>query len=111
MRENESAETLAKHGYDIEQNPIVHGTTKKPDYLVENKIFDCYSPSSSNARNIASNIELKVTKEQAQRIILNLDDSTVSFSVLKEQLSQYPIQGLEEIIIIKGNQVTHLYPF
>jgi hypothetical protein len=39
QRENESARTLARTGYAIEQNPTVPGD-KNPDYRIEGKIFD-----------------------------------------------------------------------
>ncbi len=59
-RENESAERLAKDGYDVEQNPGVPGS-KKPDYRIEGQIFDNYAPTTGNARNIASWIQEKVS--------------------------------------------------
>ena len=56
-RENEAAETLAKNGYDVEQNPKVEGTTRNPDYIIEGEVFDCYSPAqNTSVRNIASTI-------------------------------------------------------
>jgi hypothetical protein len=74
QRENESATTLAKGGYDVEQNPTVLGD-KNPDYLVNGKIFDCYAPTTSNIRNIADRVETKVVRRQADRIVLNMTDS------------------------------------
>lgn len=49
--ENKAAETIAKNGYDIEQNPIVNNSSRNPDYKIEGKIFDCYSPDT-NTDNI-----------------------------------------------------------
>ncbi|WP_218031493.1 CdiA C-terminal domain-containing protein [Paenibacillus kobensis] len=48
-RENEAAEILAKNGYKVEQNPNVPNTTKNPDYKIEGKIFDCYSPKPTTS--------------------------------------------------------------
>lgn len=57
LRENEAAETLAKNGYEVEQNPIVKGTNRNPDYIIEGEIFDCYAPSKNKSvRGIASTI-------------------------------------------------------
>ena len=64
-----------------------------------------------NPRNIASNIEEKVIRNQADRIILNLDDSTVSVEQLRQQLINYPISGLQEIIIVKNGSVIQFFPF
>ena len=71
QRENESATTLARQGYDIEQNPTVPGD-KNPDHHIEGQIFDNYAPSSDSARNIADNIERKVVNGQTDRVVLNL---------------------------------------
>ena len=109
--ENESAEILAKNGYDIEQNPKLQWTTKKPDYLIEGEVFDNYAPSGRSPRNIASNIEEKIVQMQTERIVLNLKDSELDLKSFRKQLVDYPIQGLKEIIIIKDNQVIHFYPF
>ena len=57
LRENESAKTLAQKGYDVEQSPLIEGTTKKSDYLIEGKVFDCYAPDSSKARICIGNRE------------------------------------------------------
>ncbi|MBL6448414.1 hypothetical protein JMN32_19025, partial [Fulvivirga sp. 29W222] len=111
MRENESAGVLAQKGYDIEQNPRIEGSNKNPDYLIENKVFDNYAPSGSNPRNIVSNIEGKVKSGQTDRIVLNLDDSSLSMEDFRKQLTDYPIEGLLEIIIIKNKDVTPFYPF
>lgn len=111
-RENEAAETLAKKGYDIEQNPSISGTTRNPDYIIEGKVFDCYSPTADKSvRGIWSTIYEKViTKGQTKRVILNLDDWSGSISELVSQLKSYKIDGLEEVIVVMGEEVTSIYP-
>jgi hypothetical protein len=109
-RENESADILAKAGYRVVQNPTVAGTTRNPDYLVEGRVFDCYAPTNSKPRAIATTLEGKIKKGQAQRFILNLEDSAVEQQALREQFTQYPVPGLEEIIIIKQGQVVPFIP-
>ncbi len=53
----------------------------------------------------------KVARGQAERIVLNLDDSAVPLDALRRQLTDYPIAGLREIIIVKDDMVLHLFPF
>ncbi|BFH64633.1 hypothetical protein [Paenibacillus azoreducens] len=48
-RENEAAEILSKNGYDVEQNPKISDTSKDPDYLINDTIFDCYSPKGETS--------------------------------------------------------------
>jgi len=106
-RENESAETLARSGFDVERNPTVPGD-KNPDYLVNGEIFDNYAPTSSSARNIWTTAEGKVTSGQTNRLILNLDDSKVSLDALRSQFNDYPIEGLEEVLIVRHGAVSKL---
>jgi hypothetical protein len=55
-------------------------------------------------------IAVKVGKGQTNRIILNLDDSTVSIEKIRNQLTSTVIPGLEEIFIIKNNQLFPFFP-
>ena len=70
---------MAQHGYDVEHSPQVPGS-RNPDYKINDKVFDCYSPSGGNARNIAREMEKKVEKMQTERVVLNLRDSAVDVS-------------------------------
>ncbi|HYO73799.1 MAG TPA: hypothetical protein VEU33_47810 [Archangium sp.] len=110
-RENESAKTLTDHGYDVEQNPPTLPNGRNPDYRIGGEYYDCYAPSNSNPRNIASYIEKeKVLKGQADKVILNLDDSKVTMDAMKKQLTDYPIAGLKEVLVVRGGDVSKLFP-
>lgn len=110
QRENESAQILARNGYDVEQNPSVPGD-KNPDYTIEGKVFDNYAPSGSNPRNIAANIQEKIDSGQTERVVLNLTDSNVDADALRTQLRDWPIEGLKEIVVIdKNGNVVNFYP-
>ncbi|QKV95272.1 hypothetical protein HUT19_29005 [Streptomyces sp. NA02950] len=109
-RQNEAADRLAQHGYDVEHAPQVPGS-RNPDYKINDKVFDCYSPSSGNARNIAREMEKKVEKLQTERVVLNLRDSSVDVSKMYAQLHDWPTPGLKEVIAIdKEGNVLHLFP-
>ena len=114
IRENEAAETLAQAGYKIQQNPKVSGT-KNPDYLIENKIFDCYSPrEGTSVRNIASSITRKIDSGQTNRIILNLDDwhgGGGDIDEIIKQLNEWSIPGLKEVKVINHyHEIIDIYP-
>lgn len=110
--ENESAQTLARNGYDIIQNPRIPGGggsgVKMPDYRIGGHLFDNYAPTSGSARNIWTNVQGKVQAEQARRIVLNLDDSAVSMDKIRQQFADWPIEGLEQLLIVRGGRVTNL---
>ncbi|HEX8825818.1 MAG TPA: hypothetical protein VF794_38260 [Archangium sp.] len=109
-RENESARLLAKNGYDVEQNPLRKGNGKAPDYKLNGEYADCYAPSTDNPRNIRDTIASKVNKQQADRIVLNLEDSQVELEALMKQLLESPIAALKEIIVIKGGRIILFHP-
>lgn len=109
-RENESADTLAKAGYRVEQNPDVPGN-KNPDYHVEGKIFDCYAPTSDSMKGVSRGIEAKVRSGQADRIVLNMSDTSVDPDELRARWERFPIRGMKEVLMIDSSgNVLNLYP-
>ena len=102
---------MARNGYNIEQNPKVPGT-REPDYIIEGEIFDCYSPEpNTKVRGIWSNIFNKVVeKKQTERVIINLNDWLGNVDDIVNNLKDYPIDGLKEVIVIKEDNVISIYP-
>ncbi|WP_145146219.1 WXG100 family type VII secretion target [Paenibacillus xylanexedens] len=111
-RENEAAKILAEKGYDITQSPQLPGQNKKPDYLIEGNVFDCFSPKGEKSpRNIWSKlINEKLAEGQANRFVVNLDDWSGDVDILKKQFNDWPAEGLEEIIAIKNGKIINIYP-
>jgi len=108
--ENWSADRLAESGYNVEQNPSIPGS-KKPDFVIEGRVFDNYAPSTSNARSIVDGVNTKVREGQADRIVLNLADSNVTRFDLRQALAHYASTKLTEIILIeKTGKVSKFYP-
>ncbi|HCA5285602.1 TPA: hemagglutinin repeat-containing protein [Acinetobacter nosocomialis] len=99
-RENESAKILANYGKKVEQNPSTLSNGRNPDYLINGEIWDNYAPTSSNVRNIWSEVGKKVKKEQAPNIVVNLKGSKTEVNEVIKQFDKYPIMGLEKVIII-----------
>ena len=57
--QNEAADFLAMKGFNIEMLPNKNGgngygikATSNPDYLIEGKVFDCYTPKEEQALEI-----------------------------------------------------------
>jgi hypothetical protein len=114
-RENESADTLSRDGYDVEQNPPPKPNGKEPDYKVEGEYMDCYSPTSADPDNVRDQISSKLRDKagnlQADRIVLNLDDSPLSNDQIKDILTRKPIADLKEIIVVRGGKSVPFFPF
>jgi hypothetical protein len=115
-RENESAQILAKNGFQVDQNPPKLPNGAKPDFKIEGEYFDCYSPSSNNERMITDTIDAKVPK-QADRLVFNLADSPMSpeemRDVVKRKQDDEPVKNgsLKQVIAIKKDgTVENIYP-
>lgn len=111
-RENESAQTLSRRGYEVVQNPPIPGGggsgVKMPDYRINGHLFDNYAPTSNSARNIWGVVQGKVQSEQAGRIVLNLDNSRVTMEALQKQFADWPIEGLQQVLVVRNGQVIPL---
>ncbi|WP_306215117.1 CdiA C-terminal domain-containing protein [Actinoplanes sp. RD1] len=110
--ENSAANTLADQGYRVRQNPTkaeiaearlntgdVGKTEKDPDYLVEGRVFDCYSPTNpgKSVRSIWTAVATKVESGQTQRVVVNLEDWHGDLAALKSQFAEWPVPGLKEV--------------
>lgn|GEM_PF-2804098 len=116
--ENDAADQLAKKGFDIEQNPKVRENdgidlNRDPDFRIEGKIFDCYSPTENkNIRGIWSEVQEKVVvKQQTKNVVINLKNWSGDVPALLEQFKQWEITGLEEVLAItKNGDIISIFP-
>ncbi|WP_306839776.1 hypothetical protein [Catenuloplanes nepalensis] len=124
-RENSGAVILADKGYDITQNPTpaevaqarqdsgdAGRPTSKPDYLVEGRVFDAYSPSENKgARGIGFEVNEKVANEQTQRVVLNLEDWRGDMAKLQKQFDDWPVENLKELkAITPAGEIIQIVP-
>ena len=111
-RENEAADHAARAGYNVEQNPNVPGNAN-PDYRLEGKVFNGYSPQGDNLNTIRETMSGKVTSGQTRRLLLNLDDAPTTIvdniSTLSQQVKA-SAPDLEEVLVWKNGQFHHVYP-
>ena len=99
QRENEGATILSKNGYHVEQNPVTPGV-KKPDYKINGEVFDNIAPKTNSVRNIYDRALEKVNSGQTNNVVINLADTKASVSELQKQFSDWPIKGLDKVIVI-----------
>ncbi len=114
--ENKSAKVLSENGYRIEQlSDKVKGSRqniKNPDFKIEGKIFDAYTPkTTTSARNIWTTLEDKILKTQANRFVVNMDESKLTLEQMTKQFKDFPMKGLKEVILTKDGKVIHFFPF
>ena len=95
----------------MEQNPPPKPNGREPDYKIEGEYFDNYTPDTNNLDNLRDGISDKVKKGQADRIVLNLDDSPRSMAEIREVLERKPVTNLKEIMVIKDGKVIPFFPF
>jgi Contact-dependent growth inhibition CdiA C-terminal domain len=121
-RQNESAETLAKNGYKVEQKPQITDMERasnpwfkkerNPDFKVEGEIFDVFSPAKgTDVNNIRKAIIKKINEGQTRRIVLNLNDNPANLREFKKLILEKPILELEQILVVKDGKVTKFFPF
>jgi hypothetical protein len=113
--ENSGAVAIANGGYQLHQNPTKAevaqarldvgdsgSPAKDPDYLLEGRVFDCYSPvkPTKPVRGIWTEAKIKVDDGQTQRVVVNLEDWRGDLSALRRQFADWPIPGLKEVKVI-----------
>jgi hypothetical protein len=117
--ENSAAVILAEKGWRITQNPMpaavaqarheagdVGSPATKPDYLLEGRVFDCYSPTNptKTVRGVWSYVrDEKVNKLQTQRVVINLEQWTGNLAALRKQFAEWPMDGLKEVKVITAD--------
>jgi hypothetical protein len=118
-KQNESADIMAKSGYKTEMlptdtNPSGHGNgygisaDTNPDYLIEGKPADCYSPNGSDI-TIIDRIGDKA-KKQAENIVLNLDRYEGDIEILLEKIisearENGKLHRLANLFVIKDGKI------
>jgi hypothetical protein len=103
-RQNESAELLANRGLDVTHLPNTGKKGGNPDLDIGGRPADVYSPKSKNPNTIRDNMVHKV-EHQAPDIVLNLSDSPIPSSDMLKFLQDKPVDGLQNLYIIKGDDV------
>ncbi|GLY02142.1 hypothetical protein Acsp01_25210 [Actinoplanes sp. NBRC 101535] len=124
--ENSAAVQLAGKGHNLHQNPSTAqiaqareatGDTGKPksepDYLLDGRVFDCYSPSPTKpVRGIWTEVAEKVSDGQTQRVVVNTTDWQGDMSDLQRQFSDWPIDDLKEVKVLTQNgDIMQIIPF
>lgn len=121
IRQNEAADLLASKGYKVNMLDEVrdgngYGIRKlaNPDFLIENKVFDCYTPNVNTSTKTIIRELAEKTKAQAPNIVLNLDDYAGDIKELIDLIKRKTnptgdLKRLEELKIIKDGNVIDIF--
>jgi hypothetical protein len=106
-----AARLLAGHGVTVEARPSVPDPAGVvPDLLLDGRRFDCVTPHSDDARQVATVLEIRVVRGTATRFVLDLDHTDVDLQVLRRQLDRFPVPGLDEVIVLRGGRALRFFP-
>jgi hypothetical protein len=128
--QNETLRRAAQQGYEVTSQPtktlgsdgkplltreqqkaLGLNPGKIPDALINGRVFDVYAPTTGSVRNVYESIAEKVGEDQAHRVIVNLDGTTVTPSQLRKYLLENPIDRLKEIKVVYQGKISTLFPF
>lgn len=113
--ENQVADKLASAGYRTVQRPaegpnppLTPGRLKaeglnpraKPDLLLENRVFDTYTPEADDAVSIRNGIADKVNAKQTRSVVVDLRHTTQTQDLIRDALKNNPVPGLKEVITL-----------
>lgn len=127
INQKNSAQSLADMGYKVEileensNGGNGYGITSgsNPDFLIEGRAYDCYSPVTANVNTICKELAKK-SKTQATRIVLNLDGNSegsisqgnlnkiLSTILRKLQPDQY-LSRIDELFVLYQGEILWYY--
>lgn len=108
--QNEAADVLARSGYRVRRLPEVPGR-KSPDFEIEGRLFDCYSPRpSTSVDGIRTKLRDKIGDGQAERFVVDLDRSPLEPADLRRRLAVMAPRRLREVLAVKSGVVHRVWP-
>jgi hypothetical protein len=75
---------------------------KNPDLLIENRIFDTYTPLTDDAASVRSGIAEKVYAGQTHRVVVDLRQTNQTEASVRSALRNAPVPGLKEVMVLSN---------
>lgn len=112
--DNEAADALADHGYEVVQNPGKRSNGKEPDFLIEGEWADNYAVKpNTDAFNVCDEIGKKLgssrsaggavpERVQAKRIVLTLNEWGGDLDELRHAVMDYRLSGTDQSLVDMG---------
>lgn len=107
--QNRTALALARAGFRVRRLPNT-GEGVNPDFEVEGRIFDCYSPNQgTTADSVVTRIRKK-SKLQASRFVVNLDRGGLEIDDVRARLAQARPSRIREVFVVRNDAVSRIWP-
>jgi hypothetical protein len=109
IRENEAADSIWLNGYNVvrlAQRSKAQGV-KQPDFRIEAETFDALAPRTNRARNVWDYARKKVQEDQAENLVINLADTSLTVHEIVSQFRTWRIPGPKTILIIDKTLKLH----
>ena len=116
--ENQVGDATASAGYRTVQNPteganpaltrermMAEGLDpdKDPDLLLENRIWDTYTPEADKASSIRNGIQSKIDNKQTHRVVVDLRGTTQTEASVRAAIRANPLRGVKEVMFLTKN--------
>jgi hypothetical protein len=100
---------LARAGYRVRRLPnIGHGVN--PDFEVEGRIFDCYSPNRGTTVDSVVTRVRKKSRLQASRFVINLDRGGLDAGEVRARLLSSRPSRVGEVLVVRNDTVSRVWP-
>ena len=111
--ENDVANATSGAGYQTIQNPtqganpaltrermLAEGLSpdKQPDLLLEDRIWDTYTPDKDTAMNVRNGIQRKIDAEQTHRVVVDMRGLRTKVAAVRDAIKAKPLQGVKEVM-------------
>ena len=104
-----TASALARAGYRVRRLPrTAHGVN--PDFEIEGRIFDCYSPARGTTVDSVVTRVRKKSKRQASRFVVNLDRGGLDTGDLRARLLTSRPSRVQEVLVVENETVSRVWP-
>jgi hypothetical protein len=81
-----------------------------PDFDVEGRIFDCYTPNRGTTADAAVTRIRKKSKLQASRFVVNLDRGGLEVDDLRGRLAASRPSRVLEVLVVRNDAVSRVWP-
>lgn len=73
---------------------------KDPDLLIEDRIYDTYTPEKDTAKSVRDGIQRKIDDKQTHRVAVDLRGTTQTEASVRAAIRADPLRDVTEVVFI-----------